>query len=89
MENPVTRQEFEAQAKMLKRILDILEGFVASGDLMRKNIWDSSDLKRYLNISDRTIERRRKDGTFKSFPVGRSYRYFRDDILPLRDRFLK
>lgn len=74
---------------MLQRILDILEGFVASGDFMRKEIWDKSDIKRYLHISDSTIDRSTKEKIFKPFLVGKRSRYYREDILPLRDRFLK
>lgn len=89
MENQITRQEFEAQTKILKRILDILEGRESCADLNGKVVWDNSDLKRYLHISDSTIVRGTKDGTFKPFLVGKRPRYYRDDILPLRDRFLK
>jgi len=89
LESPITRQEFEAQAKMLKRVLEIVEGFAASGDFMSKEIWDNADLKRYLNISTSTIKRARDEGIFKTIPGFKRPRYYRKDILPHRDQFLK
>ena len=51
--------------------------------------WDDTDLMTNLHICFRTVRRRRKDGTFKSFTIGRRHYYHRRDILDLRDRFLK
>ncbi len=51
--------------------------------------WDDSDLKIKLKISTSTIQRRRKDGTFKFFCIGRRYYYLRQDILLIRHRFMK
>lgn len=51
--------------------------------------WDDSDLKIKLKISSSTIKRRRKDGTFKPFSIGRRYYYLKQDILKIRHRFMK
>lgn len=74
---------------MLQRILDILEGRRPCADLMAKEVWDKSDIKRFLNISDSTIDRATKEKIFKPFRVGKRSRYYRDEILPLKDNYLK
>ncbi|MES2875819.1 MAG: helix-turn-helix domain-containing protein [Bacteroidota bacterium] len=58
------------------------------GDL-QDEVWDDQKLKAQFKISTSTVYRRRKDGTFKFFKIGSLYYYYRSDILPHRDRFLK
>ena len=51
--------------------------------------WDDNDLMKKLKISLSTINRRRKDGTFKFFRIGGRYHYIPKDIMKIRDRFMK
>lgn len=90
VEIPITRKEFESLNNKVQRILDILEDKGAAANLLNKPLWDKSDLKRFLNISDRTIDRCTKEEIFKPvFPAGKRPRYHRDEILPLRNKYLK
>ena len=86
---------------MVQQLLEKVEGGVSSvpkvsphpelssTDDDTSDWWDSYDLMEKLKISLSTVERRRKDGTFKSFRIGGRYWYLKDDILRLKDRFMK
>lgn len=84
MDEKAIKQEFDQQGKLLMRIIELLEG-----NLLTKPIWDNSDVKRFLNISDSSIKRYRKEKKFKPFYIGRSPRYYRDEIIPFKNEFLK
>lgn len=89
METSISRQEFEAQSKALKRIIDLLERPNSARALESKELWDDNDLMNYFRISISTVKRRRKDHTFKAIRIGGRYYYEKKDLLNLRDHFLK
>lgn len=46
-------------------------------------LWDYTDLMRYFRISLSTVKRRRRDKTFKGFPIGSRFYYLKSEILKI------
>ena len=96
MEKQNTIQEAKEAIQFLQQFLGTVESGTASnrkktpalGDYDFE-LWNDQVIMATFKICSKTIARRRKDGRFKGFLVGRIYYYWRKDILPLRNEFLK
>ncbi|MGB4398401.1 MAG: hypothetical protein WBJ10_03450 [Daejeonella sp.] len=96
MEKQNSIHEAKEAIQFLQQFIATAEGVPASGRKKAPSlgdydfeIWNDQVIMATFKICSKTVARRRKDGTFKSFPVGRIHYYWRKDILPLRNEFLK
>lgn len=89
MENPITRQEFEAHTKMLQRILEILETGKAVPVFNEADWATAQEAMDLLNRSIRTLYRMRDDGRILCTKNGSEPRYYRPDIEKLKYSCMK
>ena len=95
MHKPITIEDVNKAILILQQYGGKIEGGGLSARKVptleddQDEVWDDQKLKARFKISTSTVYRRRKDGTFKYFKIGSLYYYYRRDILPLRDGFLK
>lgn len=95
MENQVDIEEVKRTIKFLQELV----GNVGEGKSSARKtpslgdpeyyIWNDQVIMATFKISSKTVARHRKNGKFKAFPIGRIYFYYRDDILPFRNGFLR
>lgn len=84
MENPITRQEFEAHTKMLQRILEILETGEAMPVFNAADWATAQEAMDILKRSIRTLYRMRDDGKILCKKRGSEPMYYRPDIEKLK-----
>ncbi|SKB64165.1 helix-turn-helix domain-containing protein [Daejeonella lutea] len=89
MDKQVNIQEIKQLIDQLQQVVDGHPVDTPALTGVFGELWDDNDLMKYLRISLRTVKRRRKDNTFKGFPIGGRFYYYKQDILKLRDRYLK
>lgn len=52
-------------------------------------LWNDQVIMKALGISSKTVYRRRQDKKFKPIPIGGIFYYWRTDILPFIDEYMK
>ena len=87
MDDQFDKKEIER----LKRLLQALEapaGDSVSGETFTR-WWQDPDVKEFLGISQRTLERRRAEKRIKFHKLGSRCYYVPKDILDLKHEYLK
>lgn len=87
MDDQFDKKEIE-RLKRLLQALDAPAGDSVSGDTFTK-WWQDSDVRDFLGFSQRTLERRRADKKIKFHKIGSRCYYIPEDILGLKDEYLK
>lgn len=83
VEKQLNIQEVKRLIGEIQQIVDEQETDLPALNGVADELWDYTDLMRYFRISLSTVKRRRKDKTFKGFPIGSRYYYLKSEILKI------
>ena len=76
-------QEVRRLIGKIQQLVDEQETDLPTLTGLADELWDYTDLMRYFRISLSTVKRRRRDKTFKGFPIGSRFYYLKSEILKI------
>ena len=83
VEKQLNIQEVKRLIGEIQQLVDEQETDLPTLTGLADELWDYTDLMRYFRISLSTVKRRRRDKTFKGFPIGSRFYYLKSEILKI------